>query len=366
MTSVRISKLRKVFADGTVGLHDFSLDIADREFLTFLGPSGCGKTTTLRMIAGLEHPTAGEIHFGDRRVDVLTPAERDVAMVFQSYALYPHMTVRQNLEYPLRKRKVAVAERGPRVAAVAAMLKIESLLDRRPRQLSGGQQQRVALGRAVVRDAAALLLDEPLSNLDAELRAHMRTELVQLHRTLGRTMLYVTHDQIEAMTMSTRIAVLSQGRLQQVATPDDVYRRPANRFVATFVGSPAMNFLEGELIREDGRLLHRSAQMTIDLPPGRAAELGGRDWKRLSAGFRAEDASIVPAQGGTQANATVTVVERTGHEALVWLEAAGARLVARAAADIAVKAGDPVLLVPRPEKIHLFDAESGERVIGSC
>jgi multiple sugar transport system ATP-binding protein len=366
MTSVRISNLRKVFPDGTIGLHDFSLDVADREFLTFLGPSGCGKTTTLRMIAGLEHPTSGEIHFDGRRVDILTPAERDIAMVFQSYALYPHMTVRQNLEYPLRKRKVAVAERVPRVSAVAAMLKIETLLDRRPKQLSGGQQQRVALGRAVVRDAAALLLDEPLSNLDAELRAHMRTELIQLHRTLGRTMLYVTHDQIEAMTMSTRIAVLSQGRLQQVAAPDDIYRRPANRFVATFVGSPAMNFLEGDLVREGDRLLHRSAQMAIELPPARATELDGKERIGVSAGFRAEDASIVPAGGEMQANASVAVVERTGHEALVWLEAAGARLVVRAATDINVKAGDPVLLTPKPERIHLFDAQLGDRLIGSC
>jgi len=362
MTGIRISGLRKVFADGTVGLDDFSLDIEDREFLTLLGPSGCGKTTTLRMIAGLEHPTAGTIHFGSRRVDQLTPRERNVAMVFQSYALYPHMTVRQNLEYPLRKRSVPPVQRAAKIAETAAVLRIEQLLARRPSQLSGGQQQRVALGRAMVRDCDVLLLDEPLSNLDAELRAHMRAELIQLHGALGRTMVYVTHDQLEAMTMSTRIAVLNQGRLQQVATPDEIYRAPVNRFVASFVGSPAMNFVEGHLDLRGDAITFRAPSFSLTLTPSRAGEFRAPPAGPAFAGIRPEDLIL----GAGDAKASVRVVERSGHEVLVWLDARGSRMVARTTAENRIRAGELIRFSARPDRVHLFADGTGERLIGPC
>jgi multiple sugar transport system ATP-binding protein len=353
MSAVHLKNLRKVFADNTVGLHDFSLTIADQEFLTFLGPSGCGKTTTLRMIAGLEHPTSGSIHFDGRRVDTLGPAARNIAMVFQSYALYPHMTVRQNLEYPLKKRRVPAEERARRIATTADMLKIGPLLERRPKQLSGGQQQRVALGRAMVRDCDVFLFDEPLSNLDAELRTHMRGELIQLHRRLGRTMIYVTHDQLEAMTMSTRIAVLSQGRLQQVGTPDEIYYKPANRFVAGFVGSPAMNFLDGALTQDGGAPSFTTPGLTVQL--GRAETAGGA----VVAGLRPEDVIL----GDHGIPARIEIVERTGHEALIWMSSAAAtRLVGRMPADTTLHVGEVVHISCRPNRLHVFAGDSGARV----
>ncbi|MBV9786373.1 MAG: ABC transporter ATP-binding protein [Acidisphaera sp.] len=361
MASVTLETLRRVFPDGTVGLHGLSLDIADGEFLTFLGPSGSGKTTTLRMIAGLEHPTSGVIRFGARRVETLSPADRNVAMVFQNYALYPHMTVRRNLEYPLRKRRVPAAERETRIAEVTALLQIGALLDRRPRQLSGGQQQRVALGRAMVRPSDVFLLDEPLSNLDAELRAHMRAELIQLHRTLNRTMIYVTHDQMEAMTMSSRIAVLSQGRLQQAATPHEIYHAPANRFVATFVGSPAMNMLAGSLEQRGDFLCFVSPHITIPLPARRRAELQGAP-AAVIAGIRPDDLRFTGGDG----EARVSVVERAGHEAVVWLTLGAQRLVARAPADTRAQAGDHGTLCVEGGKVHLFGAEDQARLIGPC
>ena len=357
MASVHLDALRRVFPDGTVGLHGLNLDIADGEFLTFLGPSGSGKTTTLRMIAGLEHPQSGSIHFGARRVDQLAPAARNVAMVFQNYALYPNMTVRGNLEYPLRKRRVAGAERARRVEVVAALLQIEPLLARRPRQLSGGQQQRVALGRAMVRDSDVFLLDEPLSNLDAELRTHMRAELIQLHRRLGRTMIYVTHDQMEAMTMSTRIAVLARGHLQQVAPPAEIYAAPANLFVAGFVGAPAMNLLPGRLER-DGRAV-RFVGEHLAMALSREVTTSS---EHVVAGIRPEHLTL--RQGGDQAR--ILVVERAGHETLAWFTLGERRMVARLPAASALEPGDGVSPQLDPAMLHLFDAESGARCIGAC
>jgi len=361
MSSVRLDMLRLVFPDGTVGLHELSLDIADAEFLTFLGPSGSGKTTTLRMIAGLEHPTSGTISFGGRRVDMLSPAARNIAMVFQNYALYPNMTVRRNLEYPLRKRRVPAAERDRRVAWASGLLQIDALLGRRPRQLSGGQQQRVALGRAMVRDSDVLLLDEPLSNLDAELRAHMRAELIQLHRRLGRTMVYVTHDQMEAMTMSTRIAVLSQGRLQQVGPPAEIYAAPANRFVAGFVGSPAMNFLAGRLEQRGDTIWFVSPHLSAALPAHRNAALHDAP-AAVMAGIRPEHLSLAEGPG----EARVAVVERAGHETLAWFMLGTDRMVARLPPGAALEAGDSAVLSVNAEMLHLFGQQSGERLIGAC
>ena len=278
-------------------------------------------------------------------------------MVFQNYALYPNMTVRGNLEYPLRKRRVAAAERARRVEAVAGLLQIEALLARRPRQLSGGQQQRVALGRAMVRDSDVFLLDEPLSNLDAELRTHMRAELIQLHRRLGRTMIYVTHDQMEAMTMSTRIAVLARGHLQQVAPPAEIYAAPANLFVAGFVGSPAMNLLPGRLERDGNAVRFVGEHLEVTVP--RAVSTAS---ERVTAGIRPEHLTL--RQGGDQAR--ILVVERAGHETLAWFMLGERRLVARLPAASALEPGDGVSLQLDPAMLHLFDAETGARCIGPC
>jgi len=361
MASVTLQALRKRFPDGTLALNDLSLQIADQEFVTFLGPSGCGKTTTLRMIAGLDNPTDGQILFGARRVDQLTPAARNIAMVFQSYALYPHMTVRRNLEYPLRKRRVTGKERDERIARTAALLKIEPLLDRLPRQLSGGQQQRVALGRVMVRDCDVFLLDEPLSNLDAELRAHMRAELVQLYRRFGHTMIYVTHDQAEAMTMSTRMVVLRGGELQQVGTPDEVYHAPANRFVAGFVGSPAMNFLPGDLVEEAGVLHVRTQPFKVSLSDHRRAELA-RGAPSVLVGIRPEDLRLEPGDGPGR----VVLVERLGHESIVWVGLGDQRLCCRAAAQAPLAADQSVRFLADANRVHIFDAEGMRRLIGRC
>jgi multiple sugar transport system ATP-binding protein len=314
------------------------------------------------MIAGLDAPSGGRIMFGARRVDQLTPAARNVAMVFQSYALYPHMTVRRNMEYPLRKRRVAAAERVRRVTDTAALLKIEPLLDRLPRQLSGGQQQRVALGRAMVRDCDVFLLDEPLSNLDAELRAHMRAELVQLYRRIGHTMIYVTHDQAEAMTMSTRMVVLRGGRLQQVGTPDEVYHAPVNRFVAGFVGSPTMNFVAGTLSEVAGSLQFSAPSLTITLPDVRRAELGSAPSRDVLAGVRPEDLRIDPADGP----ARVMVVERLGHESIVWVGTGEERLCCRAPAQAPLAPDQTVRLTADASRVHLFDADGTRRLISRC
>ncbi|WP_291296776.1 ABC transporter ATP-binding protein [Elioraea sp.] len=360
MANVVLSNVQKRFADGTIAVHDFSLEVEDGEFLTFLGPSGCGKTTTLRMVAGLETPSAGTIHFGNRRIDDLEPGERNVAMVFQSYALYPHMTVGENLAYPLRKRGVPKPERDTRVAATAKLLQIEPLLARRPKQLSGGQQQRVALGRAIIRDPDVFLLDEPLSNLDATLRAYMRAELVQLHRRIGKTMIYVTHDQVEAMTMSTRIAVMHQGRLQQVGPPSEVYERPLNRFVASFVGTPAINFIDGRISATGDGLAFVGDGLVFPIADqvGGAESGGGRP---VVAGIRPEDVTIGGGQPG-QGDAEVLVVEPLGHETLVVLRVGTSQVVARAPARSDVTPGQRLPFSINRQRVHLFDAATGDRL----
>jgi multiple sugar transport system ATP-binding protein len=357
MPGVQFDHVRKVFPGGAVAVADLVLDIREGEFVSLLGPSGCGKTTTLRMLAGLEQPTAGRILIGPRDVTDLPPAKRDIAMVFQSYALYPHMTVAENIAYPLRKRGVPRAARAGLVQKTLAMLNLEALAERKPRQLSGGQQQRVALGRAIVREPDVFLLDEPLSNLDAKLRAHMRAELIQLQRRLGRTMIYVTHDQLEAMTMSHRIAILSGGELQQFDTPDVIYRRPANLFVAGFVGSPAMNFLDGEIAAVDGRPGFRSSDVAVALPSDHEAA-GAAARPAVRAGVRPEDVALATGD----ANAVVTVVEPTGHESIVLAQLGDSPVVLRVGAEQRLAAGDRVRLELRAANLHLFDATSGLRI----
>jgi multiple sugar transport system ATP-binding protein len=289
-------------------------------------------------------------------VNELAPGKRDIAMVFQSYALYPHMSVAQNIEYPLKKRGVPRAERREQVRRTAQLLQIEPLLDRKPRQLSGGQQQRVALGRALVRDPAAFLLDEPLSNLDAKLRAHMRAELIELHQRIGKTMIYVTHDQLEAMTMSDRIAVLDQGRLQQCATPHEIYHHPVNAFVAGFIGTPSMNFVKGSLRADGARLAFEAGQLSLALPRAMVPDLP-RDGA-VTLGVRPED--LLLAAGGEPAVARV--VEPTGHESIVFFDVAGHTVVGRVGPDVLLKAGEPVRLAFNIAKLHFFDADDGRRL----
>jgi multiple sugar transport system ATP-binding protein len=362
MPGVVFEKVRKVFPGGAVAVEGLDLEIREQEFISLLGPSGCGKTTTLRMIAGLEHPTSGRIRIGERDITDLPPAKRNVAMVFQSYALYPHMSVAQNIEYPLRKRGVAAAERGPLVAKTLELLDLAALKDRKPRQLSGGQQQRVALGRAIVREPDVFLLDEPLSNLDAKLRAHMRAELIELQRRLGRTMVYVTHDQLEAMTMSHRIAIMNKGVLQQLDTPDAIYRQPANLFVAGFVGSPAMNLIAGESAGVDGAPGVRGQDISLALPAGHVA-LGAMPaaGTKLTLGIRPEDLRCVPGEP----NATIAVVEPTGHESIVIFRWGATKLVARVDGETKLSVGERVRLAIRAQNVHLFaNDDAGRRIAG--
>jgi len=355
MSGIRLDSVSKSFGD-VEALRTLDLSVDEGEFVSILGPSGCGKTTLLRMLAGLEHPTKGTISIGGEAVTNRSPSERDIAMVFQSYALYPHMTVAGNIEYPLKKRKVPKAERGKRVREAAAMLQLEELLDRKPKELSGGQQQRVALGRAVVRDPAVFLMDEPLSNLDAKLRSHMRAELIQLHRRIGRTMIYVTHDQLEAMTMSNRIAILNEGRLQQLATPAEIYAKPGNEFVAGFIGNPPMNLVDGTL-DSDGNVNvfgKNSWRFRLIAENGRAAAGG----EPVRVGFRPEDIAIAD----TGDEARVVIVEPTGHEVIAVFDLHGAEVVGRMSPELKLEVDDTVRLAPRVDRIHVFSSADGERL----
>jgi multiple sugar transport system ATP-binding protein len=361
MASIRLDRVDKRYPNGYVAARELSLDVADGELLVLVGPSGSGKSTVLRMIAGLESPTGGRLFIGDRDVTRLPPQERDIAMVFQSYALYPHMTVRENLSFGLRLRKQAPAVIAQRVRDVAESIGLSALLDRKPAQLSGGQRQRVALGRAIVREPQAFLFDEPLSNLDAQLRVETRAELARLHRRLGATMVYVTHDQVEAMTLGTRVAVLKEGVLQQVAPPMELYRRPANQFVGAFIGSPAMNFVSGQLDHARGGSIFSSAAVTMEVPCDGAAGgevvLGIRPQDVTFAGRDARDASESGALRGT-----VSLVEPLGSEQIVYLSIGAQNLVAIAPPDLSLHVDEVVPLRIPSSAVHLFDARSGARL----
>jgi multiple sugar transport system ATP-binding protein len=354
MARIALEHVDKVYANGFVAARDLSLEVADGELLVLVGPSGSGKSTVLRMMAGLEMVTAGTIKIGDRDVTALPPQQRDIAMVFQNYALYPHMTVRENLGFGLSIRKQPPATIDKRVRTVAASLGLESLLDRKPAQLSGGQRQRVALGRAIVRDPLAFLFDEPLSNLDAQLRVETRVELSRLHRELRATMVYVTHDQSEALTLGDRIAILRDGVLQQVASPMELYARPANRFVAAFIGSPAMNFFEGEL---------RSGTFTGDgFTIGLNCDSLQSD--RVVVGVRPHHLEVV-GEGQGSLRAEVAVVEPMGNEQIVYAALPGGkRVVALAPPETEIKPESVVEIRVKPDAIHVFDTATGARV--SC
>ena len=358
MAQVALAHVAKVYPNGTRALDDCTLEVADGELLVLVGPSGCGKSTVLRLVAGLEDATAGEIRIGDTVVNDLPPQARNVAMVFQDYALYPHMTVRRNLEFPLRMRGSARADIDRRVATVTRQLGIEALLERLPKQLSGGQRQRVAMGRALVREPAVSLLDEPLSNLDAKLRVDVRAEIAELQQRTRTTMLYVTHDQVEAMTLGDRVAVLNGGRLQQVASPRELYERPASAFVAGFIGNPPMNLLVGRLVQEaSGRVGVAVAGGTLPLAPARLPRALPAGDGAVTIGIRPEVLTLAPENAAGTLRLTVEHVEWLGHETLAHLRAVGddGRVVARLPGMHALATGQPIALAVDPERIYVFD-----------
>jgi multiple sugar transport system ATP-binding protein len=360
VASITLTSLTKIYPNGQVGVEELDLQIRHGELLVLVGPSGCGKSTTLRLIAGLETPTRGRIAIGERDVSAVPPRDRDVAMVFQSYALYPHKSVRENLAFGLRMRRAEKELIARQVENVAQVLQLEDVLERRPAQLSGGQRQRVALGRAIAREPQVFLLDEPLSNLDAKLRVQTRTELARLHRRLGATMVYVTHDQEEAMTLGERVAVLHNGRLMQVAAPMDIYREPANAFVAGFIGSPAMNFLRGSLQREDGKPQWKGLGTAVWLEQAPIAEA-----PEVLLGIRPHDIRVVGAGEG-DVTARVDVIQPLGSELQIHLvldaDDRKTRITAVVAPDTKLAVDDCVGLQFLRSGLRLFDAETGERL----
>jgi multiple sugar transport system ATP-binding protein len=354
MSRVGFRDLTKVYDKGIVAVDHITFDVADKEFFVLVGPSGCGKSTTLRLVAGLEEPTSGEIYIGDHMVNNVEPRDRDIAMVFQNYALYPHMSVRENMAFALRLRKVPKDEIGRRVDEAARILGISELLARKPAALSGGQRQRVAVGRAIVRHPKVFLFDEPLSNLDAKLRVGMRTELARIHRQLETTVFYVTHDQVEAMTLGQRIGVMKDGRLLQVADSMTLYNRPVNKFVAGFIGSPPMNFLSGRIDDETPLgFLHDSFR--LDLPPAVATSLAPAKGKPVVLGVRPEGI-VIGSQPGLKAG--VEVVEQMGNEVIVYLKAGSDALIARVPPQNAPRPGESVAVGFAPDHLHFFDAET--------
>jgi multiple sugar transport system ATP-binding protein len=357
MAQVVMTELNKKY-DEVHAVKDVNLHIRDKEFVVLVGPSGCGKSTTLRMVAGLEEITAGEIRIGDRVVNDLPPKDRDIAMVFQNYALYPHMTVYDNMAFGLKMRKFPKAEIEKHVREAAEMLGIQDLLKRKPRQLSGGQRQRVAVGRAIVRHPQVFLFDEPLSNLDAKLRVQMRVELKRLHDRLETTAIYVTHDQVEAMTLGDRVVVMKDGWIQQVGEPLELYGSPANRFVAGFIGSPAMNFVDVTMAETNGSLCVEAPGLRVQVPPARTERLRKYKGQRVTFGVRPEDVHIATASDQPQHvfDATVEVVEPLGSEILLDVRAGGSLLVARVDPTVRVKVHEALRLAVEPDRLHFFDA----------
>ena len=361
MASVTYEHVSKRFGD-VVAVNDMSIHVEDKEFLVFVGPSGCGKTTSLRLLAGLEELTEGNILIGDRVINDVAPKDRDIAMVFQSYALYPHMSVYDNMAFGLKLRKTPKQEIDKRVRDTAGTLGIENLLDRKPKQLSGGQRQRVAVGRAIVRDPAVFLLDEPLSNLDAKLRVQTRAEISKLHQRLGTTFIYVTHDQVEAMTMATRIAVQRDGLLQQLDSPQNLYDKPANIFVAGFIGSPSMNFFDSTLVEADGKLIVDSGSFRVGVPESKKATLMPHKGKEIIFGIRPEDIHTKPyiPPGITEAdvNASVDVTELMGNEIMIYALTGQKSFIARVDPRVRVRPGEDIELSMNMDNMHIFDPKT--------
>ncbi len=348
MANLALRNLTKSYG-ATEVLHGISLDVQDGEFVVFVGPSGCGKSTTLRLIAGLEESTSGTIEIGGRQVNNLEPKERNIAMVFQNYAIYPHMSVKKNIAFGLRTSKMSNPDKEARIVEVAGILDMTELLERKPSQLSGGQRQRVAIGRAMVRDPAVFLFDEPLSNLDAQLRTQMRLEIKKLHQRVGNTIVFVTHDQVEAMTMADRIVIMNGGNIQQVGTPDDVYHKPANIFVARFIGAPSMNMLPGRL-NSGGVALDNGRQLSLGLT------LAHED-RDITLGVRPDD--LHPDDANPIISGKVTVREPLGPETLIYIETRDGEIIAKADGRNPPKVGETVNLGADPENLHLFDAQTG-------
>jgi multiple sugar transport system ATP-binding protein len=368
MSDLVFSNLRKVFPGGVTAVEDFTLSIPSPTMTVLVGPSGCGKTTLLRLVAGLERPTSGSIFLGDARLDTLPPRDRDIAMVFQSYALYPHMTVAGNLSFGLRLRKMPKERIVERVAEVAKSLEIDGLLERRPGELSGGQRQRVALGRAVIREPRVFLFDEPLSNLDARLRGEMRAMIKRLYSRLRVTSIYVTHDQVEAMTIGEELVVMREGRVHQVGPPETCYRRPADTFVASFLGSPPMNFLEAAVRAETGELT--MAGRTIRLPAGPASALAGLGNGAVVVGVRPENVAPGPEAGADgraviRLDGRITLEEPLGHETLTHIQVGAHEVVARGAGSFERDGEGNTGLYIDTARLHLFEADSGRRVTAS-
>ena len=368
MASISLRHIYKVYSGDVTAVSDFNLEIPDKEFVVLVGPSGCGKSTTLRMIAGLEEISSGELYIGDRRVNDVTPKDRNIAMVFQSYALYPHMTVYKNMAFALELSKTPKGEIDNRVREAAKVLDIEHLLDRKPKALSGGQRQRVALGRAMVRDPAVFLLDEPLSNLDAKLRTSMRTELIKLHKQLATTFVYVTHDQTEAMTMGDRIVVMSNALIQQVDTPQNLYDSPCNIFVAGFIGSPQMNFMDAVLKTDGSGYYLELNDHRLDVPEDKAREeLKKYTGHTVKLGIRPEniydDDAFLAANPGSVIDAEVEVSEQMGSEVYLYLKYGEASLTARVAPTTLSRHGDKIKVGLNMNKMHLFDVETEEAIL---
>ena len=367
MANVRLENVYKIYPGDITAVHDANLDIRDREFIVFVGPSGCGKSTTLRMIAGLEEITRGDIFIDGRRINDVPPKDRDIAMVFQNYALYPHMTVFNNMAFGLKLRKYPKAEIKMRVMEAADILGIADLLERKPKALSGGQRQRVAVGRAIVRKPKAFLFDEPLSNLDAKMRVQMRAEITKLHARLQSTMIYVTHDQIEAMTMGDRIVVMKDGWIQQVAAPLDLYHHPANQFVAGFIGSPPMNFFSGRIVRHNSAVLFDEGSFRVPLAPPAAAKLAGRDGSPVTLGLRPEHigdrATLPDADPARVIPATVDVVEMMGAETVLYANTPRSSFTARVATDSPRAANSPFEAVLDMAQAHFFHPDSGANLL---
>src|SRR5512141_781762 len=375
MARVKLEGIRKMYQDSVVAVHGVDLDVADGEFVVLVGPSGCGKSTTLRMIAGLESITEGKLFIGDRLVNDVPPKNRDIAMVFQSYALYPHMSVRNNLAFALKLRGTPKAEIEERVKQAATILDISEFLDRTPRQLSGGQRQRVALGRAIVRQPQVFLFDEPLSNLDAQLRVQMRREIARLHQELDATMIYVTHDQVEAMTLGDRIVVMNKGHVQQIDTPMNLYDHPRNRFVAGFIGSPAMNFISGTISNSDPlEFIATEGAFTLKIPPDLAVRVQRIKGKQVVLGIRPEDVSVAPPAGPALfagestivdppvlAPARLDIVEALGNEVFVYATVGQFTITARVSPQPLPMPGEPVTMAFDLAKAHFFDEQTGDR-----
>jgi multiple sugar transport system ATP-binding protein len=364
MAALILKKLSKLYGDDVIGVRDLNIEVPEGELMVLVGPSGSGKSTTLRLVAGLERPTGGEVLIDGRLANDLPPRDRDVAMVFQDYALYPHLNVEQNLGFGLKMRRTPSSEVRSRVAEVSHMLGIDDLLRRKPRELSGGQRQRVALGRALVRDPKVFLFDEPLSNLDASLRVQLRREIKELHRKLGATILYVTHDQTEAMALGRCIVVMNEGTVEQIGTPEEIYRRPESKFVAGFFGSPSMNLITCSATMESGalRITQGEATHSLQCEMEDDPDSLGPD---VFVGFRPEDV-VMGAPQGTEAfgaRARVAFIEAMGAESLVYLEADGFDLVARVLGHVDVEAEGAVEFIVPLERLHLFNVKTGRRII---